>query len=707
VASIVSLAGYVSHSPNRDIRRVVRRGAQALIGLIALAGNAAAQDYPRLANLYLHGSVDPRVIPDLARWDLLVLNAVWSQNDLDRLRRLNPDIKIFLYVCPYCVELDHRLDSWGQQNLDYAARNDLWWYNRNVTIASDWPGSRMVNITPQAPVAPNGSWREYIAARIALLMQLRPAADGVFLDNYWRSISWNQGVLQLDSDCNPTHNPAGCDGVMDDNTTLDAMWNQALRDLAADLRARFDVLEAGRARPLALFSNSATDYHKWLNGTLWEFFPEGRGRKDPGNVHGYNWLEPMLAQSTGYLQAPFSSDPYRALVVNSVVDGTPSGPRRTADSERHMRFTLVSALLGDGYYSLDAGLALGHGQLWWEPEYDEAGRGTGYLGQPTGAAYRVVLPSGPEQVINGDFSRGYIGWRKLNEGAATGNLTIDSHTFHSAPASARIDVQSVNPGNLKVWQSSLALRAGKPYTLRFWARSTKPQKLLVHLYSNACKNSRCMQDTYVEVGLGWQEYTMSFVSPNDAVAGLNMFVSQVSSVWVDDLSLRQGDSNVFRRDFENGTVLLNYASTTQTVDLGKMYRRLAIPGSTVFDGHIVRGEAVGPSDAQILLLVGDDPTDAPPGGGGGRLYQNEPNPFNPNTRIRFSLQRTSRVALTIHSVAGQRVRTLIDGLMPGSTEHVVIWDGDDDLHQPVASGVYFYKLQTPAYSDMRKMTLVR
>ena len=698
----------MSHSADRDIRRLVRRGAQALIGLLALAGNAAAQDYPRLANLYLHGSVDPRVIPDLARWDLLVLNAVWSQRELDQLRRLNPDIKLFLYVCAYCVEMNPPTpNSWGRENTDYASTNDLWWYNRNRTVASDWPGSRMVNITAQAPRGAQGSWREFIAQRITMLMQERPAADGVFLDNYWRSLSWNQGALQLDSDCNPTHNRAGCDGVMDDNATLDARWNQALRVLAADVRRRFDILEAGRARPLALLSNSATDYHKWLNGTLWEFFPQGGGRKDPGNVYGYNWLEPMLARPNGYLEAPFSSDPYRVLVVNAVMGGTRAAPNRTADSERHKRFTLASTLLGDGYYSLDAGQVLGHGQLWWEPEYDHAGRGTGYLGQPTSPPYRIAAPSGPEQVTNGDFSRGYIGWRKLNEGA-TGKLTIDAQVFRSAPASGRIDVHSVGAGSLKVWQSALRVRANTAYTLSFWARSSRSQRLLVHLYSDACTNKRCMQDTYVEVGPHWEEYALSFVSPNDAVAGFNLFVSQVSSVWVDDLSLRQGDSNVFRRDFANGTVLLNYSSTTQMVELGGLYRRLEIPGSAVFTGHIVRREAVGPSDAQILLYVGEDPSPAPPPvDSGNRLLQNEPNPFNPSTRIRFSLEQTSPVALTILSVAGRRVRTLIDGVMPGNTHHEVIWNGDDDLQQPVASGVYFYQLQTPAYTDVRKMTLIR
>jgi hypothetical protein len=494
---------------------------------------------------------------------------------------------------------------------------------------------------------------------------------------------------------------------MDDKETLDALWNQALRDLAADLRTRFDELEAGRERPLALFSNSAADYYTWLNGTLWEFFPEGRSRKDPGNAHGYDWLEPMFRRTTGYLQAPFSSDPYRALVLNAVADGMHDAPYRTEEYERHKRFTLVSALLGDGFYSLDAGLSRGHGSMWWEPEYDHAGRGTGYLGQPTSVPYRVALPSGPEQITNGDFSYGYVGWMKLEE-SATGSMTIDTQNFRSAPACARIDVLHVQgAGNLKLWQPSVVMRGNIPYTLRFWARASRPQTVLVHLYSRDCPNTRCMQDQYVDVGTRWREHTVSFVSPNNVLAGLNLFVSQVGSVWVDDVSLRQGDSNVFRRDFEHGTVLINYASTAQTVILGQPFRRLTIPGSPVFDGATIVRETVPPSDARILLVALEPADEPPPGSAAVRLGQNEPNPFNPTTRIRFRLEQTSPVSLTIHNVVGGRVRTLVDGVMTGGQEHDAIWNGDNDLQQPVASGIYFYKLQTPIYTHIRKMTLVR
>lgn len=668
------------------------------------------QDYPRLANAYLHGSVDAAQFPQLAHWDVLILDSAWSQADLDQLRRLNPELRIFLYVCPYCTQVPpNPTDLWAEENYAYAAGNDLWWYNRNGFVASDWPGTRMVNITSLAPAGPSGPWRQYIAGQIETLMAEHPAADGVFLDNFWKGISWQQGVLQLDSDCNPTHNPAGCDGSMDTNAVLDSLWNQALRVLAQDLRQRFDALEAGRPRRLALFSNSSADYYDWLNGTLWEFFPEANGAVDPGNAYGYAWTQAMFEQGVGYLEAPFSADPYRNLVLNSVWGGTHEAPLRSEDFERHKRFTLVSTLLGDGFFSLDAGREVGHGCLWWEPEYDHAGRGKGYLGAPTSAPYRVAEPSGAEVIQNGSFSNGDTHWFTLTSGTS-GNLEIDTATFRSAPAAARVDViakQQID-GDFKVWQSPVSVQANQAYTLRFWARASTPQRLLFHLYSEGCPGFRCLRDQNVQLDATWQEVTVSFVSPSTAVSGLNFFVSEVGQVWLDDVSLRAGDSNVFRRDFENGSVLLNYTQTSQRVDLGTTYTRLDIPGSTVFDGAVVTSESIPPSDARILLRFSEDPApEPPPAAGRTQLHQNEPNPFNPTTRIRFTLGSRAPVELVVYSAVGRRVRLLVDAVMQDGIDHEVIWDGTDDFDRPVGSGVYFYRLDTPSYSDMRKMTLVR
>src|SRR5262245_5619918 len=611
---------------------------------LAASGSATAQSggYPRLANIYTLGSLDPALIPTLAQWDFVVLSSAITETDVAKLRSYNPHIRIFLYVLPYVVTYPGQTnDPWKYANTVYAETNNLWWYDRNVNPASDWPMTRMVNITALGAAGPSGTWAQYIANRIVSLVVSHPSIDGIMLDNFWRHLAFKQANLQLDSDCNPTHNPGGCDGIADTDAALDSLWNQSLRGLAADLRQRFDGLEAQRARPLALIGNGASDYFAWLSGSIHETFPSGWHEVDPGNPYNYNWNYEMLDPLSGYLTAPFSTVPYRATIMNAVWTGTWTQPDRTAEFERHKRFTLVSTMMGSGYYSLDAGAQLGNGQLWWEPEYDAAGRGRGYLGQPLGPMARIGEPTGPELVANGDLSSGITGWDSYAY-QATASLNADNSILHSTPASARIQVQAVSPGGeFKVWKTGLSVVAGQNYTLAFWGRAGNDVRLDLHLYADACPGSVCLDNRSVQLGTSWQRYEMHFVSTGSADASLNLFVREPGTVWLDDVSPRDGETTVFRRDFERGVALLNYTSSQRTIDLGGWYERLRIPGSTEFDGSTLTSESVPPWDGRILLRVGSQPVLH------GRLHQNEPNPFNPATRIDFQLLSPESVHLAV------------------------------------------------------------
>ena len=88
------------------------------------------------------------------------------------------------------------------------------------------------------------------------------------------------------------------------------------------------------------------------------------------------------------------------------------------------------------------------------------------------------------------------------------------------------------------------------------------------------------------------------------------------------------------------------------------------------------------------------------------LAQNYPNPFNPTTRIEFSVTKAGPIRLDIFNIAGQKVRTLFDSYVgPGVT--TVDWDALDSNGNPVASGVYFYRLQSGDHKEVKKMTFVR
>jgi hypothetical protein len=88
------------------------------------------------------------------------------------------------------------------------------------------------------------------------------------------------------------------------------------------------------------------------------------------------------------------------------------------------------------------------------------------------------------------------------------------------------------------------------------------------------------------------------------------------------------------------------------------------------------------------------------------LHQNVPNPFNPQTSIRYDLPSFAHVQLAIFDVAGRRVRTLVDEVQAAAS-HEVLWSGSDDAGNSVSSGVYFYVLDTGKERLTRKLVLLK
>ncbi len=88
------------------------------------------------------------------------------------------------------------------------------------------------------------------------------------------------------------------------------------------------------------------------------------------------------------------------------------------------------------------------------------------------------------------------------------------------------------------------------------------------------------------------------------------------------------------------------------------------------------------------------------------LAQNMPNPFNPETAIRYSVASAGKVAIRIYNVNGALVRTLIDRVQTAG-EHVERWNGTDDHGRPLPSGAYFYRLETQGFLDSKKLILLR
>ena len=83
------------------------------------------------------------------------------------------------------------------------------------------------------------------------------------------------------------------------------------------------------------------------------------------------------------------------------------------------------------------------------------------------------------------------------------------------------------------------------------------------------------------------------------------------------------------------------------------------------------------------------------------MYQNFPNPFNPSTNIKFGLPKSGKVTLEIFNILGQKVATMWNGFKPAGF-HSLEFDAQD-----IPSGVYLYRIQAAAFSQVRKMMLIK
>lgn len=88
------------------------------------------------------------------------------------------------------------------------------------------------------------------------------------------------------------------------------------------------------------------------------------------------------------------------------------------------------------------------------------------------------------------------------------------------------------------------------------------------------------------------------------------------------------------------------------------------------------------------------------------LGQNQPNPFNPQTTISYSVTKAAELNLCIYNTKGQLIRTLQAGLA-AKGNHSVVWNGKDDQGKPVGNGIYLYKMQSGSTTQIRKMMLLK
>jgi len=84
------------------------------------------------------------------------------------------------------------------------------------------------------------------------------------------------------------------------------------------------------------------------------------------------------------------------------------------------------------------------------------------------------------------------------------------------------------------------------------------------------------------------------------------------------------------------------------------------------------------------------------------LFQNYPNPFNPITKISYDLPKDSKVSLVIYDMLGREIIRLVNGEFKQAGHHSIVFNGSN-----LASGVYFYRIETESFTDTKRMILIK
>jgi hypothetical protein len=126
-----------------------------------------------------------------------------------------------------------------------------------------------------------------------------------------------------------------------------------------------------------------------------------------------------------------------------------------------------------------------------------------------------------------------------------------------------------------------------------------------------------------------------------------------------------------------------------------------VTGKAWFDDFTVEKMKVAPGTGIITDkgLGGDIPVKYV-------MMDNYPNPFNPETRIVYSLPQSGKVNLTVYNILGQKVRNLTDTVQNAGT-FTLTWDARNDFGQNVPTGIYIAVLTINNQRVTRKMVLMR
>jgi len=151
--------------------------------------------------------------------------------------------------------------------------------------------------------------------------------------------------------------------------------------------------------------------------------------------------------------------------------------------------------------------------------------------------------------------------------------------------------------------------------------------------------------------------------------------------------------NIFLRTTDGGTTWTEQSSGTTTWLFGVSFTDSKNGTAVGWRGTILRTTNGG------VTFVEEKEIDVIPNKY--KLSQNFPNPFNPSTKIRYSVPQSSNVVIKVFDILGNEIEILVDEQKTTGT-YEITWYAES-----LPSGIYFYQLQTSGFIETKKMVLMK
>jgi len=435
----------------------------------------------------------------------------------------------------------------------------------NGNKVQDWPGDYLLNVTNPVVAQFLGNY----AAQV--VVQSNYAFDGIFFDNVKTTIAH---IMDLSG--NPIAFDANGDGIADDPATLDQQWAAGVyAEIAAFRQALPNGYTVGHIGDIPTAPASLSIFNADSMA-----FPAVNVREGTAAFNSlwttYNsWFTAGQSPVIAMVQ---SSPP------NQIAYGygfQPESVMLTATQQfaqgyyPNMRFALATALMNDGFSTYDFG-DTGAPVAWWYDEYNFN------LGLPLGPATQTGQASAPSttnMLVNPGFEGGMANWTLVVNPPANASSTLDTGIAAEGSTSAHVTVSTIGTSSwmVSLEQDNVPLVAGENYQVQFWARSDSPRNIYLHGIGGAPNFATYGLWSVVAINNSWTLYTVSFISSATASDGRIQFLmgDQTGNVWIDDVTLTQAPTGIYRRDFTNGTVLLNGTASPQTISMEAGFQRFS------------------------------------------------------------------------------------------------------------------------------------